>query len=103
MALLTAGTKTTSSLSALIWQPSGMNQADLANLISKITTPVPGAYGASPNTSRGFIENGFLFLPNSERMPGGYKLTPGDILCVDGAGNPYVLPHQNFGTSWQHS
>lgn len=103
MALLTAGTKLTTSLSALIWQPSGMNQTDLANLISKITDPVVGASGASAATSRGYIEHGILHLPNPERMPQGYKLHAGDIICVDGAGNPFVLPSQNFGTSWQHS
>lgn len=103
MALKTAGTAATTSCFALVWQPSGMNQTDLANLVSKITDPVAGAFGASAATSKGYIENGFLFLPNSLRYPQGLKLVPGDYILVDGAGNPFVVPYQNFATSWVHS
>lgn len=103
MALLTAGTKTTSSLSALIWQPAGMNQTDLAALVALIRNPALGSYGSLGATSRGFIENGYLFYPSSTASPGGIKLVPNDLICVDGAGNPFVLPARNYSTSWQHS
>ena len=103
MALLTAGTKLTTSLKALVWQPSGLNQTDLAALVALITTSVAGAYGASAGTSKGYIENGFLFLPSSDRYPQGLRLKAGDYIMVDGAGNPVVIPTENFATSWQHS
>lgn len=102
MALLTAGTKLTTSLQAIQWQPSGMSATDFAALNALIRTPVTGAYGAAAARSPGYIENGFLFLPEN-KSPQGIKLTPGDWIMVDGAGWVIVVPAAIFATSWQHS
>lgn len=102
MALKTAGTKTTTSLTAIQWFRSGMSAADLAMLTASMRNPTTGAYGAAAATSCGYIENGYLFLPN-ERNPQGYRLESGDWIMVDGAGWPVVVPNSIFSTSWQHS
>jgi hypothetical protein len=102
MALLTAGTKLTTSLQALVWQRAGLNQTDLAALQALIRDPITGHYGAASATSLGFIENGHLFLPDN-KSPAGIRINAGDYIAVDGAGNPFVIPGQTFSTSWQHS
>lgn len=98
MATLTAGTKTTSSLTALQFQRGGLSPADVATINNAIkqynvnTTPcVPGAF-----------ENGILYLPNN-KTPAGIRLSEGDWIMVDGAGFPLVIPSAIFSTSWQHS
>ncbi len=97
MALLTAGTKTTSSLSALQYKSSGMNQTDFAALCALIKqynvngTPIaPGALSMG----------GQLFFPNGRGMCEVRNL---DWMVVDGAGYPQVIPNSVFSTSWQHS
>lgn len=97
MALLTAGTKTTSSCSALQWQPSGMNPRDLGNLLELIKSPT-----ANVTNPKQWLQNGRLFIPG-ERDQLGYLVNPGDYILVDGAGWPFVVAGQIFSTSWQHS
>src|SRR5665213_2337591 len=103
MALKTAGTKLTTGLQAIQWQPSGMNQTDLAALIALMRAPVTGEYGAAAATSCGYIENGLLYAPSTTEYNQGIKLHPGDWIMVDGAGWPIVVPSAVFATSWQHS
>ena len=99
MATKTAGSKATTSLTALVWQPSGMNTTDLATLNADILNQVVG----SPQGKRAWIENGILFLPDGR---GQIQLTPGDYIAVDALGWPIVIPVGNMASvssSWTHS
>lgn len=98
MATKTAGTATTSSLTAIQWQRAGISAADLATIRNAIkqynvngTPTVPGA-----------LEDGILYYPNN-KTPGGFRLTEGDWIMIDGAGFPVVIPGAIFATSWVHS
>lgn len=104
MSLLTAGTKTTSSLQTLQFQPSGMSATDFGNLIELIQSPPPspGLGGANTTNKTAWFSNGRLFVP-TQRAPEGYQVNPGDWILVDGAGWPIVVPGNVFATSWQHS
>ncbi len=105
MALLTAGTKTTSSLQTLQFQPSGMSARDLGDLIELIQElpPVAGIPGGSNATQKtAWFQNGTLFIP-SNKAPEGLRVDPGDYILVDGAGWPIIVPASVFSTSWQHS
>lgn len=105
MALKTAGTASTTGLTAIQWQPamaSATLKTDLATLIASIRTPVTGAYGAAVARDLGYIENGMLFLPEA-KSPGGIRLDAGDWIMVDGAGWVIVVPSAIFATSWVHS
>lgn len=105
MALKTAGTAATTSLTAIQWQPAlatAQLKLDLATLIASIRTPVTGAYGAAAAIDLGYIENGMLFLPN-QKSPAGIRLDAGDWIMVDGAGWVIVVPNSIFATSWVHS
>lgn len=105
MATKTAGTKTTTSLTAIQWQPAGVAAADLATINNAIRNPTTGAFGAASAVGGGRLENGFLYLPDrgSNYTQAAIQLQPGDWVCVDGAGWPVVIPNSIFGTSWQHS
>lgn len=104
MALLTAGTKTTTSLSALVWQPSGMSATDFGNLNELIKSPpnAPGVGGDNVTSPKMWIQNGILFAPG-DRSITGQRINPGDFILVDGAGWPIVIPKNVFSTSWTHS
>lgn len=98
MATLLAGTKTTTSLIALQYQRGGLSPADTATIANAIkqynvnTNPrVPGAF-----------EDGILYYPDN-KTPGGFRLSEGDWVMVDGAGFPVVIPGAIFSTSWQHN
>lgn len=105
MATKTAGTKLTTSLTAIQWQPSGVPAADLATINNAMRSPTTGAFGASAATGCGYLENGFLYLPSrgATKGPSAIQLHPGDWVMVDGAGWPIVVPNDIFATSWQHS
>lgn len=107
MATKTAGTKLTTSLTAIQWQPAGISAADLATINNAMRNPTVGAFGASVTgaTGCGRLENGFLFLPDrgNQQVTDPIQLQPGDWVMVDGAGWPIVVPNSIFGTSWQHS
>lgn len=106
MALKTAGTKATTSLQALQFQPSGMSATDFGNLMELIQElpPVAGIPGGSNTTqkSSGWFQNGQLFLP-SQKDQYGIRVDPGDWIMVDGKGWPIIVPGVIFSTSWQHS
>lgn len=105
MATKTAGTKTTSSLTAIQWYPQGMSAADLATINEAIRVPVTGAWGAAAAIGN-YIENGVLYLPprgNTTLRRDSIQLQAGDWICVDGAGWVIVVPNSIFSTSWQHS
>ena len=104
MALKTAGTKTTTSLQTLQFQPSGMSPTDFGNLIELIKAPanVGGIGGDNVSIPTPYFQNGLLFIP-TQRAPQGYIIRPGDWIMVDGAGWPVVVPGNVFSTSWQHS
>ena len=98
MALLTAGTTTTTILKALKWLPSGMNQSDLAALQQLMKNPNANVtYGGV-----GRIENGLLFLPGDYSKQG-IIIRPGDYICVDANGWPIIVNGtvaNQAGTSW---
>lgn len=96
MALLTAGTAATTSLSALLWNPAGMSATDLGDLLNDILQYNVNGTPILPHA----LENGILTLPNGR---GRVKVMPGDYLMVDGAGYPVVIPGSIFATSWVHS
>ncbi len=104
MALKTAGTELDSSLSAIQWQPAGMNQTDLASLMALIRNPVVGAYGSLTATGKAYVENGIFYFPNGP-LENQFQLTPGDWICVDAnTGWPVVIPDVVFaGTVWDHN
>jgi hypothetical protein len=104
MALLTAGTKLTTSLKTLQFQPSGMSPTDLGNLMELIKGPSNAAGVGGDNVAIYMqrLQNGRLFIP-TERAPQGYLVNPGDWIMVDGSGWPIVVPGSVFSTSWQHS
>lgn len=99
MATVTAGTKTTTSLTALQWQFGGLAPADIATLNAAIRSAVTGAYGAAA-ASVPYIEEGILHYPDGR---GNIQLQASDWIMVDGAGWPVVVPGAIFSTSWQHS
>lgn len=105
MATLTAGTKLTTSLTAIQWQPAGVAAADLATINNAMRNPTTGAFGVGAATGLGRLENGFLYLPDrGQNYPGAaIALQPGDWVMVDGKGWPIVVPNSIFSTSWQHS
>jgi hypothetical protein len=107
MATKTGGTKTTTSLTVIQWQPAGVSAADLATINNAMRSPTVGSFGASVTgaTGCGRLENGFLFLParDSVTTVPAIQLQPGDWIMVDGAGWPIVVPNSIFSTSWQHS
>lgn len=106
MALLTAGTKTTTSLSAMIWQPAGLNTTDFAALNALMKSPAgdmnPNQTGENITYPKMRVINGRLFVPG-ERDDTGFLVNPGDYIMVDGAGWPFIVPGKIFSTSWQHS
>lgn len=104
MAVLTAGTKLTTSLTTLAFQPSGMSTTDFATLMASIQElpPVAGIGGSNTTQKRAWFTNGRLFLPDN-RAPAGIQVNPGDYIAVDGKGWPIIIPGNIFSTSWQHS
>lgn len=96
MALKTAGTNLTTSLSALQWQPGGLNTTDLAAIAALITDSIGGIQPGS-------IADGYLYMP-TKRAPQGIRINPGDWILVDSKGYPLIVPNANFvGGSWAHS
>lgn len=101
MSLKTGGTKTTTGLMTMQWQPSGLNLADLATINELIRNP--GNAGSKPDSCR--IENGMLFLPRNKSI---IQLDQGDWIMVDANGWPIVIPNLDMtstspATSWTHS
>lgn len=105
MTTKTAGTKTTSSLTAIQWNPAGVSAADLATINNAMRTPVTGAWGDNEAIGAGYLENGILFFPprQTNTIRCSIQLQPLDWVMVDGAGWPIVVPNSIFSTSWQHS
>lgn len=101
MATKTAGSKTTTNLTAIQWQPGGLSPTDLATINELIKSNSSN----NPPVDSCRIENGFLFFP-SHVTAAGYRLSPGDWIMVDALGWPYVVPASNManaGSSWTHS
>lgn len=97
MALKTAGTNLTTSLSALQWQPGGLSPTDLAAIMALITDSIGGIQPGS-------IADGYLYMP-AKRAPQGIRINPGDWILVDNKGHPLIVPNADFagGGSWTHS
>lgn len=92
MALLTIGTNATTSLQALIWQPSGMSATDLATLMALIRDPQSAqSYNASAKNIKSILQDGILYVPGG-RTYQGFILKPGDYIAVDSLGWPIVIP-----------
>jgi hypothetical protein len=96
MATKTAGTTSTSQLTAIQADPSvaAISAADMATIANDILTDNPRSAG--PNLPGGasnaiypsaFSFNGLLFIPNR----GVLKVLPGDFVAVDKAGWPILL------------
>lgn len=100
MSTKTAGTNATTSLTTLQYLPglgSGMSAADIASMnqlikqINRVLGPVGGSFDSS----------GVLTLPDSR---GYVQLFPGDWLCVDNRGWPFVVPKDSMTSGlWTHS
>lgn len=106
MATKTAGTKLTTSLTAIQWTPS-TSAADIATINNAMRSPTTGAFGASVTgaTGCGRLENGILYFPDrgASRPSAFAVLHLNDWIMVDAAGWPVVVPDSIFATSWQHS
>ena len=101
MTAKTTGTKATTSLTAIQWQPAGLNTTDWANLQELIKSPTANV----PLADSCRIENGILYYPGAYRNQG-IPLVAGDWICVDGAGWPVIVPNAvmtNASTGWTHS
>jgi hypothetical protein len=103
MALKTAGTNATTSLSAVQFNPSAdkMTSSDLA-LFNALVQPNYG--GAHPNSGKlgtYISRDGQLFVP----MRGFIRLVAGDWLCVDSTtGWPFVLSNAAITSGpWTHT
>lgn len=99
MATKTAGTNATTSLTALVFVPGigGMNAADQAtinNAIKSLNRNL-AAVGAS------FDSTGLLTLPDGR---GQIQMKPGDYVCVDNRGWPFVIPADSMNNGlWTHT
>lgn len=84
MALLTAGTSTTTVLRALVWN-TNLNAADLAalNALAQTEQVTAPAYPPTP-----VFQNGMLYYP----ARGALRLFPGDVIAAD--------PVSGFWTFW---
>ena len=101
MATKTGGTKATTSLTTLQWQPGNISVADLATINELMRNP--GDAASLPDSCR--IENGLLYLPRNKSI---IQLNPGDWIMVDANGWPIVIPNVDMismspATSWTHS
>ena len=98
MALKTAGTAATTTLSALFFYDGGTGNsaADFAALNALILNDIVGGqsvYGS-------FAKNGELFVPNR----GVLKMLPGDLVAVDSTGWPILISSVAAASvSWVHS
>ena len=99
MALLTAGTLSTTTCKALVWQPSGMSPTDFGNLNELIKDP---STVVNPTIiKKMWVQDGLLFVPGQRDT--GFVIKPGDYIMVDANGWPFIVPSQNFSNSWTHS
>ena len=117
MALLTLGTKTTSSLNAIQYL-HGMNTTDFATLVNSILQdaasgraplgqPAGAAPAAKPRMPGAMDTTGQLFIPRR----GVLQCFPGDYIGVDANGWPILISANAIAggsspsatTSWQHS
>jgi hypothetical protein len=105
MSTVTAGTKLTTSLTALQWKRGGNTAADIATINNAMRAPTTGSFGKAAATGCGRLENGILYLPDrGVAEPGAFiPLHNNDWIMVDAAGWPVVVPDIIFTTSWQHS
>lgn len=100
MATKTAGSNANNSLTALQYQPglgSGMSAADIATMnqlikqANRLLNPVGGSFDSS----------GVLVLPGDRGM---VKMFPGDWLCIDNRGWPFVVTADSMTSgAWTHS
>ncbi len=89
MATKTAGTATSSGLTAIQWQPAGMNTTDLAT----INELIHGVADVVNLKRSSWIENGLLFIPSRNPKSDGIPLVAGDWICVDSStGWVIVIP-----------
>lgn len=102
MATKTVGTALTTSLTAIQWQPSGMNITDLATiqeLIHSVSAVV--SYKKSCR-----IENGILYIPGRNPADPAIPLMAGDWIAVDAStGWVIVIPAavMTASTAFTHS
>lgn len=97
MALRTAGSSTTTVLSAIQWSPT-MSQADIAAFNALVKDDVNVTHPAIPNS---FVLQGLLVIPNRLMV----RLRPSDWVVLDPAtGFPFVLSNRAMsGANWVHS
>lgn len=97
MALGTAGTAATTTLTALVNFTQAFSPQDVGtfgNLIKNDLNP------AHPTWPGAFENNGLLFIPNR----GILRVLPGDLIAVDSRGWPILLSaYAAAGANWVHS
>lgn len=101
MATKTVGTNASTNLTAIQWQPGGLNKTDAATINALIHSVT-----AVSNYKRARFENGILYLPSRTPAETFIPLEPGDWIAVDAStGWPIVIPNavMTASTSWTHS
>ena len=99
MSTITAGTATTSNLTAVIMQSAThYAPADVAAIAEAIKNDLNVAYPTWPGA---FSHNGLLYIPNRGML----KVLPGDLVAVDLNGWPILVSAQSLATGgrWVHS
>lgn len=101
MALRTAGTTTTSILSAIRFGADVLPQ-DMGSIANLICDDKIGAAGAHLRLNGAISNNGLLIVPNR----GVLQVLPGDYVMVDNDGWPILVSASSIGlgaTRWVHS
>jgi hypothetical protein len=86
MATTTLGTVSTSTLTAIQWQPAGVSASDLTAIRNAILNDK--IIGLPNPIYPGALEDGKLYVPNR----GVLTILPGDWIGVDQNGFPYLIP-----------
>src|SRR4030095_1987347 len=101
MALRTAGSTTTTGLSALRFG-ADVTPQDMGAVANLIKDDKVGAAGAHLRLNSAFSQNGLLLVSNR----GGLQVLPGDYVMVDSDGWPVLVSGSSIGfgsTNWAHS
>lgn len=100
MAIVTLGTATTTTLSALLWD-KGASFADVSQVARNIRDDnISTGGGTRPVYPGAFSRVGTLYIPNR----GFLNLEPGDYVAYDNTGWPILLSNiAAAGANWVHT